>query len=263
MGPAFPPATVISGLLGAAGGIVGFANSAQGATDPEVTKLAVLFAQHNGAASQYAYNFNLQVQSSTGTFFNGVYSDWFKLQAVGLMTVTPNSRWYYDTVGNALTQFNREFAVNARTSFFQQIVPQYFTEIRLPKIPNSYYLAKGMTQQALDNWAADYNAGYLSRLLVRSYSWTRRATPGSPRCTDYVYMVTKASVKNGVKVPSYYGNVETWPSSFGDILMGTADPSNPNGNLAMPQNFFYDTSGYPVVFTGKNIQPIKGECGVQ
>ena len=78
-----------------------------------------------------------------------------------------------------------------------------------------------------------------------------------------MYTVNKSSVKNGVKVPARYGTVETWPDAFGTTLMGPVDPAISPGNLGLPRDFFYDTSGYSVVLDTDPRLTVKGECGVQ
>jgi len=259
----FPPVGIVSGVLGSASSLAGLYNSTKSQPDPEVSKLGDLLAQKGGDASEYAYKFNTALQASTGMYFNDVYSDWFKLQTVGLMTVTPGSGWYYETVGNALTDYNRQLISNARTSFYEQAAPQYFAEIRLHRIARSYYLEHGETQATLDKWAAEENAGFPPRYLSRAFVYDYSPTPGYPRCIDYVYMVNKSSVKNGVKVPARNGTVDTWPDTFGTTLMGPVDPATSLGNLGLPRDFFYDTSGYSVVLDTNPRLTVKGECGVQ
>ncbi len=255
----YTPAGVAAGVLGTAVNIVNLYNSTKSQPDPEVLKLADLLAQNSGAASIFAYNFNSAVQSSTGVYFNGVYSDWFKLQTIGLMTVTAGSGWYYETVGNALTEYNGNFVTSARTSFYEQIVPQYFTEIRLHKLWRTYLLEHGNTQATVNNWAAEQNAGFPPKFLSNAFVFDYSPTPGYPRCVDYVYMITKGS---RIQVPSYLGAVYTWNDDLGTTLMGPAG-SGAQANLAIPRLFFYDTSGYAVAFdTNPRFKAPNGECGL-
>jgi hypothetical protein len=233
VGVGVKPAAVISGLLGTASSIMGLAISAEEEPDPRVSKLADLMAQTNGTASRYASRFNTAVQSSTGMFFNDIYSDWFKLQTVGLMTVTPNSGWYYSTVGNSLTEFNNDFVAEARTSFFEQVIPQYFTELRERKVPSWYYLREpGYSQYSVDVQAI-ISSGLNRDNLKSEYSYGYWPMPDYPKCEDYVFMAIKNTKK-------------TWPSALGMTLMGTPDFTNPTGNLGIPREFFYDTSGYSI-----------------
>jgi hypothetical protein len=236
IGVPFKPAAVISGLLSTASGILGIIRGAQPEPEDRVTKLANLLAENSGKASEYAFRFNTSVQSSTGMYFNDVYSDWFKLQTTGLMTVTNDSGWYYQTVGNALTEFNNDFVAEARISFFEQVMPQYFNQRWVRKVPAYCFIIKGPTSQhgvdinAISNTVA---ADLPVENLESAYSWDFWPTAEYPRSEDYVFMVVKKTTK-------------TWPSSLGTTLMGPANFSNPNGNLGIPREFFYDSSGYSV-----------------
>jgi hypothetical protein len=255
-GPLFPPAGIAGGLLGASGGVMSMMNNAKPAPDPRIKQLGDLLAQHNGAASQYAVNFNSQIQASTGMFFNGVYADWFKLQTVGLMAVNPGSGWNFSNVGNAMTDFNHAFIRNARTSFYEQTVSQYFSEIRVHDYQFSY--VSGSTRSK-DEDVANNQAGFFPTYLDRSYSWLSWPTPGAPQCMDYVYMVTKDSrpIVPATKNPFV---VKTWPSELGTLLMGPAQPDSTTGNLGIPREFFYDTSGYNFVRNWKVNTDPKNYC---
>jgi len=254
-----PPASVIAGVLGSASSLIDLYKSVKNVPDAEVSKLADLIAEGNNRAFEYATNFNTAVQSSTGMYFNGVYSDWFKLQTIGMMTVTPGSGWYYDTAGNAMTEYNKELIASARTSFYQQTVPQYFAEIRLHKIAYSHY-GGDSSPKIVDDWAAEQNGGFPLKYMSRAYVWDSWPTPGYPRCRDYVYVVTKSS---GVKVPAYLGSgVNTWDDALGNALMAPADSTSPSAGLGIARGFVYDTSGYSVLFDTNSRFPVKGECGI-
>jgi hypothetical protein len=222
VGVAFPPAAVVSGVLGTASSILGIVGAAQPQPDPQVTKLANLLAENGGKASEYAVRFNSSVQSSTGMYFNDVYSDWFKLQTVGLMSVTPDSGWYYSTVGNSLTDFNKSFIAQARTSFFEQVLPQYAYEARICGVPKEYTV-----------YAAAAAAGLHKSVAESPYAWGVWSTAGHPQYRDYTFMAIKNSNKG-------------WPNSLGETLTGPADLSNPNGNLGIPTAFLYDTGGFEI-----------------
>ena len=232
VGAVNPPAAVVSKLLTAASLVMGMVNS-QNQPEPQVSKLGDLLVQNGGVASQYAFRFNNSVQSSTGMFFNDVYSDWFKLQAVGLMTVTPNSGWYYGTVGNSLTEYNNGFVAEARISFFEQVLPQYLTEATVTRHPTYYDKTVGhYDQHAIDLYAMQVT-GYTRENLYSTYSFGYWPTPQYPKCTDYVFMVIK-------------NKKDTFPNALGETLMGPANFSDPNGSLGIAREFFYDVSGYPV-----------------
>jgi hypothetical protein len=262
VGVVCPPFGIISGVLWSASAILQTFNDLSPTPDPYVNQLGDLLAANGGAASAYATNFNLQMQSGTGIFFNGVYADWFKLQTVGLMAVTPLSGWNLGDAGNASGAYGQPFILNARTSFYEQTVAQYLEEIRVVNYPNTYVLhSSGESQGKIDADVADYVAGYPSSLLAKNYSWDSRVSLGQPSCIDYVYMVLSSTVHGSVKVPSYYGSIETWTSAFGATLMGQVAPTNPSGFLGIPRNLYYDNSGYKTVFTGTPT-PVAGQCGV-
>ena len=231
VGAVYPPAGVVSGLLATATSIQGLVNAAKPEPDPPVTNLANLLAETGGTASQYAFRFNTLVQSSTGMYFNDVYSDWFKLQTVGLMTVTPNSGWYYSTVGNALTEYNNDFVGEARISFFEQVLPQYYSEVRTRKVAAYYIMTIGGPTDQLGVTKHVLSALRLPAGNLTAYSYDYWPTPEYPLCEDYVFMIVK-------------NTTNTWTGQLGTTLMGPANFSDPNGNLGIPREFFYDTSGF-------------------
>lgn len=241
VGPVFPPASVAAGLLGGSAGMMSIFNNSKNAPDPYVTQLSDLLAKQGGVASDYATNFNTQIQASTGMFFNSTYADWFKLQTIGLMSVIPGSGWNFPNAGNAMTDFNSSFIARARNSFYQQTVPQYFNQIRLRDYQFYYYTG---TEKSKNDNAAEQNAGYLPKLLDRHYSWNYWPSPGAPKCKDYVYMVTTNS---RIQVPSYLGDVKSWSSEFGTLLMGPTGAGT-TSDLGIPREYFYDTLGFKVAF---------------
>jgi hypothetical protein len=232
VGRVYKPATVVAGLLNTAAGIIGIVDAAQARPSDPVTKLADLLATNGGKASAHAYQFNTALKSATGMYFNGVYSDWFKLQTIGLMSVTPKSGWYYATVGNSLTEYNNDFVIEARTSFFEQVLPQYFVEARVKKEAAWYWMQKGSGQGTVSNFAITSANLPLSN-LESAYSYGFWPTPKYPKCEDFVFMYSKKSKK-------------AWPSSLGEAVMGPVNPANPTGPVGIPREFFYDTSGYQV-----------------
>jgi hypothetical protein len=234
IGLVYPPVGVIASVLTTATSILGVIDAAKSEPDPQVKNLANLLAGTGGVASQYAFRFNTAVQSSTGMYFNDVYSDWFKLQTVGLMSVAPNSGWYYGTVGNALTEFNSDFVGEARISFFEQVLPQYFTEVRTRKTSAMYFMvhAGPSTQLSFSGRVIDL-LNLPKANLQSTYSYDFWPTPQYPTCEDYVFMIVK-------------NTTNTWANPLGATLMGPPNFSDPTGNLGIPREFFYDTSGFSI-----------------
>ncbi len=232
IGTAYKPAAVVAGVLNTAAGIIGIVDAAQTKPADPVMKLADLLATNGGKASAHAYQFNTAVKSATGMYFNGVYSDWFKLQTIGLMSVTPNSGWYYATVGNSLTEYSNDFVIEARTSFFEQVLPQYFVEARVKKEAAWYWMQRGSSQGTVSTFAIS-SANLPLGNLESAYSYDFWPTPKYPKCEDFVFMYSRKSKK-------------AWPSSLGEAVMGPVNLANPTGPVGIPREFLYDTSGYQV-----------------
>jgi hypothetical protein len=233
VGVAFPPAGVIASLLGGASTIVSLVDDAQPQPPSPVTTLANLLAKSNGDASDYVARFNSDVQNSTGMYFNDVYSDWFKLSTVALMSVNPGSGWYWQTYGNAFTDYNDRFVAEARTSFFEQILPQYFDEGHTRRSPAWYII----TQQGGSQFQVDVLALHSIRIsisnLSKAYSYDHWPTAAYPKCQDFTFMTTK-------------GDFTTWSTELGTTVLGPPDFSSSTGNLGIPRDFFYDTGGFEV-----------------
>jgi hypothetical protein len=112
-------------------------------------------------------------------------------QAVGLMTVTPHSGWYYGTVGNSLTEYNSCFVAEARISFFEQVLPQYLTEATVTRQAAYYLKTTAHQSQASVDHSALQVTGYSYDNMDNPYSFGYWPTPVYPKCTDYVFMVVK------------------------------------------------------------------------
>jgi hypothetical protein len=264
LGVVYKPAGVVSGLLSSVNGILGLANDAKKTKrepDPYVNQLGDLISKSSQTAAEAADNFNTAVRVNTATFFNGVYSDWFKLQTVGLMTVNPDAEgWYRNTRSGLASGIAPLLTASARENFYLQISSQYFGYKLVSPVPayDPRCLWIPTRYKTLDqlNRAMAGVAG-LTYDKLASYSWIYR--DGLPQYDSgqkynrgdgnwiYLYVVLKKNT------------AATWPEPFGTILMGVPSGSDGKGNLNMNRDALYDSGVFPYL-SGYNPLPPGPSC---
>ena len=227
VGAAFPPAAVASGLLSAGNGILGFVadyNKTKPLPDPYVTQLSDLLGAGADEADHAAGKFNLDIQVSTATFFNGVYSDWFKLQTIGLMTANPDApTWYRTQNSSSLATGMGPFLVaSARKSFYLQTAGQYFGRKVVvdvgakdpygPLVPSNKYPTVEKLNEAVASIAE------LKYKTLTSYSWNYRD------CLPEYNLGVHKVIADGWWIYNYVvlkaKPTVTWKDPFGIVLMG-------------------------------------------
>ncbi len=235
IGTVYKPAAVISGILAGSNKVLDIvmdANKTKVAPDPYVTQLGDLLGEGAGRASTAATKFNLNLELSTATFFNGVYSDWFKLQTIGLMSVNPEApAWYVGKkTASMATGVGPSMVAGARRSFYMQTLNQYFvvslvSDTNAAMVPSSKY----PTIEKLNEAAA--SAAGLKYSSLPAYSWTAftqvysQFVPSIPYDNNYwtyYFIVLKAN------------NKSTWRGDLGSTLMGASNDPTGMGNLAIP-----------------------------
>lgn len=241
---AFVPGSSIVGNIfkAAATGISIYRDSNPATEDPTVVRVADLLVTTGNAASVAASNYNLAVQTQVGNYFSGVYADWFKLQTFGILTSEPSSNgWYIEDSGNATaSNVSALITANARISFYNQLLPQYFQQGWVANVPYSALVAANQSPLAIaadvlgDNFLDIGNPGGLN-----DYTWANLTSPTNSSCKDYTVLVTTESIANNGPPNAQYAS---WASSLGDTLLGPPTSSNGLGNLNLSHYTFYDST---------------------
>jgi hypothetical protein len=235
-----PGAGVVGNILKGASGFINLYKGAQGttSTNPTLVNIADLITSTNGMASVAAANYNLLIQTEVGQYFSGVDSDWFKLQTFGILTAAPSSNgWYVEDTGNATaSNVSAITTANARISFYNQLIPEYFTQNWLYEVPVAALEAppaslsqEQITTTILDDYIPVVTAN------IGNYSWDNLASPWNSGCQDYSVLVTKKST-----APNSGTLGITWTTALGTILLGPPSTADGLGNLNLSRNTFMD-----------------------
>jgi len=266
----------ISGLLGT---LAGSGSAGITINDTQVQTFADLLATTSNTATTAALTYAENMEEANGTFYDAVYSDWYKLETTGLMTANPAAAgWYIQDAGTTASQQLPTLLAGARLSFYQQLLPQLFVKETFPGMVNSY---NGDSLQTMETvcWGSgastlpNKNAlGYTQPTLFTNQYWGY-ATP-----TEFVYSVglTGETGDNGgngkdvaaitVNVPAVTQSPSTtftpiaWSSDIGNELFAAPNLSvtDGTGSLNLPGNLLYLTSallpdnylGCPLLGTG-------------
>lgn len=222
--------------------------------DPYVVQLQQLISAESNEATAAATNFNANLETATGTFYNGVFSDWFRLQSAALMSVNQGyGGWYVADTDQGAELGAQISALTAaqRIQLWQQILPQYFTKAQyngvasgwlmyeypiytddlgdVAKYFSSFYpynlgtppCGRDCTQPVLDP-SAGVQAG-----------WTTRTSAGQPAvCQDITYIFQ-----------GKFGHF--WTSTIGATLMGATTGTSGLSNLSIDPNWLFDEWGIP------------------
>jgi hypothetical protein len=226
--------------------------------DPYVLQLQQLISTESNAATASATNFNANLESATGTFYNGVFSDWFRLQSAALMSVNQGyGGWYVaDTdQGAALGAQISALTAAQRVQLWQQVVPHYFTKAQYNGVASGW-LAHNYPGQIDDlGHAAYYFSSWYPLFEIGPSSpncgqgcngitvdptagvqagWTARTSASQPSvCQDMTFIF------EGTKFGRF------WTSTIGATLMGVPSGSNGLGNLGIDSNWLFDEWGIP------------------
>ena len=223
--------------------------------DPYVNQLQDLISTQSNAASAAARSFNSDMENAHAVFYNGILSDWFRLQSVGLLSVSQgNNGWYVKDTGQDSTQraYLNSIITKQRTKLWQQILPQYFTRAVYQGVASGWMLSQGKEyhdhyDSALIDVAHQFGTVYVPLignpathdydaaevLGAPSYSWASRTSANSPVCQDFVYIFRNQN----------FG--QYWPDALGIALMGTGNGPDGLPNLNVDPQWLYDKWGLP------------------
>jgi hypothetical protein len=183
----------------------------------DIKWLSDLTTGNQNQASQTAIVFSTELEGTTGKFFDGVYSDWFKLQTIGsLASDAYNPNWYIRYKGNSANAFLPILTAEARVSFYSQVLPTVLIQDWVTAVPTSTLAAEGWTQPKLDIAVMQKELFMPNYYALESYSWSKYTNPKAFNCTDYSVFIAKSSVPNG-----NYTRASTWKADLGVSLFGT------------------------------------------
>jgi hypothetical protein len=226
-----PGAGELAGVLWSVSGSLQTLNDATNTNeggDPYVARFADLLSNSGNEGSAAAQKFNNDLTNSTGTFFDGVYSDWYKLQTLGILTRSSSATgWYFQDAGKALnSSYFSAVQVNETGNLVEQLVAQDVQLVRGNQASTENYIQQGSTQEDVDYTVAwglqtkQYN-------IVTGSAFGRRTSLGFTGCQDYVYPVftnTKTMLSSTL-----------WSTIVG-LSVGTSDSPAPG----LSANFLYD-----------------------
>ena len=212
--------------------------------DPYVLQLQQLTEQDTKTTTSAATRFNQDLMSANAIFFNGVFSDWFRLQSVALLSTDQGySGWYVSDQATDRSSYLTALLINQRTKLWQQILPQYFSKVAYTGAASGWLQATQLLDSvgAADFFGKGYppwdgqpvTSGPITPSTFTAYSWDDRTTAGSAVCEDYLYIF-----QNGK-----FGTV--WPNAFGLNLMGNSVNSDGNPQLNLDRNFVYEAMQLP------------------
>ncbi len=159
---AVPLVSGISWTLSAILACVADAQKTKAAPDPYVAQLEQIWSDTEDTATTAAINFNADLESANTVFFNGVFSDWFRLQSSGLLALNKGYGGWYVADSDQASGLQGYFAsilVNQRTKMWQQILPQYFMKAGYNAIATGWLASTG-TYPTI----SDADRGFLGKL---------------------------------------------------------------------------------------------------
>ena len=150
-------AAVGAGLTWTASGILqtlsGGASPSVSLNDGLVRTFGDLLSTTSNAASSAALSYAENLEESNGAFYDSVFSDWHKLETIGLLTANPAAQgWYNEDVGTTATQQQPTVLVSARSMFYQQLLPQLFVKDTFPGLFGDSGSGKPLTQLITTCW---------------------------------------------------------------------------------------------------------------
>jgi hypothetical protein len=231
----FPGGGIVGNILKTAASYINI-SQAGASTNFTLVNIADLLTSTDNSASVAAANYNLQLQTQLSEYFAGVDSDWFKLQAFGILTSTPSSTgWYVENTGTATASYVAALTTgNARVSFYEQLIPQYFAQAWLYDVPvGALEAPPASLSQAQITTTILGTYLPVNSATLGNYSWDNLISPQNSSCQDYTVLVAKKSINSGV-LPF------TWTTALGTILMGPPSTSDGLGNLNLSRNTFMD-----------------------
>ncbi|MBV8816726.1 MAG: Ig-like domain repeat protein [Acidobacteriaceae bacterium] len=234
----------IAGIFGVVGNSMAIYLDAQKTTPeavPYVNQLSDLWADTSGKTSAAALRFNEDMQTASGVFYDAVFSDWFRLQSVALLSVDQGyGGWYVADQGASRSDYLNALTISQRSSLWVQILPQYFELIGAVNVASgwvryNYNLDATGAVKRFGHYYIDLNDGndpLWNTNHWTDYSWQNRTR--SAVCEDYTLVFVK-------------GQFNTyWSNDFGDELFGNQVSSDgQSGQLNMDRNFVYDAIGMP------------------
>jgi len=244
-----PQASVVSGLLNASAGFLEFvrdAHKVQSEPDPYVNQLGDLLTNNSSNAAKAAVKFNSDLETSTSTFFNSIYSDWFKLQTVGLMTVNPDAPGWYAVRAGSATSAAPVFQASLRKSFYLQTASQYFGTLYGFERPA--YFPRGPRVGPIPSLYR--NAATLGSVIANGHGLSQALTDYSWWYRDTIPVWNDKSIGDGFWDFNFVvlkSNHERSWTQLGDTLMGPPSANDGTGNLNLNRDVLYDSGIFPTI----------------
>ncbi|WP_260740639.1 Ig-like domain repeat protein [Tunturiibacter lichenicola] len=240
LAPLEPAVGVIGNILKGAASAVPILAAGQSSSNPAVVQVADLITSTDGQASLAAANYNLALQAQISNYFSGVRSDWFKLQTFGILTAQPSANGWYvqDTSGATASNIAAVNTANARISFYNQLLPQYFDMEWMNSFPYQAILNSGTS---LSDLTGTVLSVYLQMGIppdVSANSWAALPAAFNSTCRDYGVSVSRYSYNHWDADKNDF--LGSWGGTLGNVLMGTPTSADGLGNLNLSQNTFYD-----------------------
>lgn len=250
---------VFSGVMWSGAGFLqtfnDFTNYITPQTTPSVLQLSDLLSQGSGYASQDAIAFNNSLINASGVFFDGVYSDWYKLQALGLLVVS-NPAWYSQDAGVAEEggTYLQTVTEGETANLLEQILAQDVSNIGMTQVSTIWYENnRGYAQSDVDAIVETYlDEALVAAVFINdTSSFGRRTSLGWGNCQDYTF-------------PSIGHTGKIWSSSLWNMLVGTPTGPDDTQHLGLSADLIYDMvlpSSFTTLFpaTGPDAAP-KSEC---
>jgi hypothetical protein len=241
--PNVPALQVISGIFNTTANVLGFIQDMKAQKpqpDPYVTQLSQLTATDTDSTESEISRYSDDVLTASNIFYNGVYSDWFRLQSVALLaTDQDNGGWFLEDATTDRKQYLKSLSINERVKLYEQILPQYFSEAAYTSVATGFVGTSDGTDttQTFQDFLTRYGgpqAHTTNFNSLNAYSWDARTSPSDNWCQDY-YLVFLKNKWN-----------TTWPNDFGEMLFGDQTASDGvTPELDLDQNFVLDRFSIP------------------
>jgi hypothetical protein len=198
--PDVAPLQIISGIANSASAILGFVQDAKTlkpVPDPYVTQLADLTQADTDSTESQTTKYSNDLYTGTNIFYNGVCSDWFRLQSVGLLASDQDyGGWLLEDAPTDRSAYLSGLTVSLRQKLYGQILPQYFQEVAYNSIATgsqSVINQSDANQTAEDflSWYGGYQVAPITLKTLTDYSWDHRTTPTTNYCENYTFMFVR------------------------------------------------------------------------
>ena len=272
VGVAFPPLAAVSGALWIAAGVLQTVHDtgvSEPTKDPDIVTLGNLIAETDSESATVSEQYAAALEDSLAKFYDGVFSNWHKMETIGQLASVPGSGYYIQDLGYDATSYNDQILVKGATySLYKQLLPNFFTIDDYPGLavvnndPNKFMKYNNSITNLLDfcydpyglrnstynsdsmpDYSISYPPGIYSDPSWRalfgfnqplSYASYQISHPGGMTLSDWKDMsVIRANQNANVKAGF-------WTSSLGDAIMGSTPDS-----LNINHIWFFDSAFLP------------------